>query len=95
MVGDMDENSEPERYYYWTNWVGDEDTNNPAQSTYISELGHLYLVIAKGKGIEDFFNYGYINDARCVDHGFAMCDVGDKYSKEAEDLEKVCKESEE
>lgn len=95
LVGDMDEESEPERYYYWTNWVGDDDVHNPAQSTYISELGHLYLVIAEGKGIEDFFNYGYINDARCVDHDFAMCDVGDKYSKEAEDLEKAYKESEE
>lgn len=95
MVGDMDEDSETERYYYWVDWVGDDDIHNPAQSTYISELGHLYLVIAEGKGIEDFFNYEYINDARCVDHGFAMCDVGDKYSKKAEELEKVCKEREE
>lgn len=36
LVGDMGEESEPERYYYWTNWVGDEDTNNPAQSTYVN-----------------------------------------------------------
>lgn len=69
-----------EHYSYYVDWVGDNDYVNEAQSTYISNDGHLYLVIAENKSIEDFFNLKEINDSEYIDYCFDMCDVGDKYS---------------
>ena len=71
-----------EEYSYYVNWTGDSDSSNEAQVEYISTCGHLYIVIAKDKNIEDFFDLEEINDERLVDFGFEMCNVGDKYSKE-------------
>lgn len=39
----------------------DGETKNTNQKTYISKLGHLYLVISKEKSIEDFINIDRID----------------------------------
>ena len=44
------------KYYYYVNWTGDSKYTNAAQKTYVDPCGNLYIVIADGKGIEDFFN---------------------------------------
>ena len=71
-----------EHYEYGVNWVGDSEYENEAQTTYISSGGNMYLVIAEGKGIEDFFDKGEINDEDAMDFHFDMCDVGDRYGEE-------------
>jgi len=70
-----------EHYDYYVDWVGcnDDDSENKAQTTYVSDLGNLYLVISKEKSVEDFFNKEEINDKDYVDFTFDMCSVGDKY----------------
>lgn len=44
------------KYYYYVNWTGDSKYTNDAQKTCVSPCGNLYIVIADGKEIEDFFN---------------------------------------
>lgn len=68
-----------ERYDYYLNWVGDSDYENEAQTNYISKDGHLYIVVATDKDIEDFFDWDKIDDSEYMDFHFDMCDVGDKY----------------
>lgn len=80
LVEDAFEDRPAEHFEFRTNWVGSDDTCNQAQTTYISELGNLYLVIAKGQGIEDFFDYNYINNEDCVEYHFESCHVGDRFS---------------
>lgn len=53
-----------EYYHYYTNWVGDNEYENDAQSAYISENGDLYLVIDKNKQIRDYFDYEEIDDEK-------------------------------
>ena len=36
--------------------------DNEYQKNYLSDLGSLYIVISKDKGIADFFDFGAIND---------------------------------
>lgn len=72
--------SKVEKYDYWIHWVGDSDYENEAQTNYISKDGHLYIVVAKDKGIEDFFDWDKIDDSEYMNFHFDMCDVGDKYS---------------
>lgn len=67
-------------YDYLIHWVGDSDADNEAQTSYISKDGHLYIVIAEGKTIEDFFNKENIDDSEYMDFHFYMLDVGDEYS---------------
>lgn len=62
-----------ESYEYWAKWVGDSYENNEAQTTYLSKDGHLYIVIAEGKGIEDFFSMVNINDSEYMDFHFKWC----------------------
>ena len=69
-----------ERYEYCVGWVGDSDYENEAQTSYISNGGNMYLVIAENKGIEDFFDMEEINDIDAMDFHFSMCDIGDKYA---------------
>ena len=66
-------------YSYYVDWVGDDDYENEAQSSYVSKDGHLYLVIAKDKGIPDFFDMDTIDDDEYMDSYFDMLDVGDVY----------------
>lgn len=68
-----------ECYDYWVDWVGESDYSNEAQTSYISADGNMYLVIAKDKKIEDFFDMEEINDSQYMDFHFSMCDVGDEY----------------
>ena len=68
-----------EHYDYWVDWVGESDYENEAQTSYISADGNMYLVIAKDKKIEDFFDMEEINDSQHMDFHFSMCDVGDEY----------------
>lgn len=53
-----------EHYYYLVDWNGDNDYYNDAQSNYISNDGHLYIAIAKGKSIDYFFDLESINDSK-------------------------------
>lgn len=66
-------------YSYYVDWVGDDDYENEAQSSYVSKDGHLYLVIAKDKEVSDFFDMNEINDSENIDFHFNMLDVGDVY----------------
>lgn len=66
-----------EKYSYYVHWTGDSDNYNESQIHYISKCGHLYLVIANGKSIEDFFDIDDINDGDYMDFKFDMYDVGD------------------
>lgn len=70
---------EEKKYQYYVNWVGYSDYVNDAQSTYISEDNNLYVVIAKNKEIEDFFDLEEIDDGDYMDFYFDMNDVGDEY----------------
>ncbi len=69
-----------EHYEYYVDWVGESEYENEAQTSYISSDGNMYLVIAKDKGIGDFFDMEEINDSEAMDFHFSMCDVGDEYS---------------
>lgn len=65
-------------YDYWVNWVGDSDNFNEAQTNYISKEGNLYIVIAEGKGIEDFFDMEEINDSASMKFHFKWCGMGNE-----------------
>ncbi len=71
-----------DHYSYYIDWVGDSDYSNEAQSNYISKDGHLYIVIAKGKSIEDFFNFENINDSEYTAFHFSICNIGDENKME-------------
>lgn len=78
----VEESKEPvkEYYSYFVDWVGDSDYSNEAQKVYLSGCGNLYLVIADGADIEDFFDLEKIEDEKYMDSHFSLCDIGDKYS---------------
>ncbi|MDE7425727.1 MAG: hypothetical protein K2N51_18870 [Lachnospiraceae bacterium] len=69
-----------EYYNYYVDWSGDSEYTNEAQKIYLSKDGNLYIVIADGKKLEDFFNLEEIDDGEYIDFHFDMCDVGDEYS---------------
>ena len=74
-----EETAKLENYSYYLNWVGDSDYENEAQTSYVSKDGHLYIVVAENRGIEDFFDWNKIDDSDYMDFHFDMYDVGDKY----------------
>ena len=78
----VEEGQVPRREYhdYYVDWTGDSEYTNNAQKTYLSKEGNLYIVIADGKNIEDFFVLEEIEDEGYMDFHFSMCDVGDEYS---------------
>lgn len=83
-----------EHYDYYVNWTGDSEYANEAQKTYLSKDGNLYIVIADGKKLDDFFDLEEIEDKEYMDFHFDMCDVGDEYSnpdryKNEEDSEEM------
>lgn len=63
-----------EHYDYWVDWVGESEYENNAQTNYINKEGNLYIVIAKDKGIEDFFDMDEINDEEWTNFKFSMYD---------------------
>lgn len=68
-----------EYYQFYVDWIGDRDEINDSQKTYISKSGNLYVVIADGKKIEDFYDLDDIEDDEYIDFHFSMCGVGDAY----------------
>lgn len=68
-----------EMYSYYTSWTGDSDFINESQSCYISNGGHLYLVINKDTNAHDYFEN--IDDEDYNDFRFSMYEIGDKYCK--------------
>lgn len=76
------EGQEPiiEHYNYFVHWTGEDNQENDAQKSYISKVGNLYIVIADGKDIEDFFDKEAIDDGEHMDFICSMYDIGDKYS---------------
>lgn len=71
--------------HYLTNFDDPRDIgDNSNQKVYISELGNLYLVIAAGKDIEDFFDLDYINNKEEIDFTKDMYDIGIKEEPEHE-----------
>lgn len=60
--------------------LGESNQENDAQKSYISKVGNLYVVIADGKNIEDFFVKEDIDDNEYMDFVFSMYGIGDKYS---------------
>jgi len=74
-----------ESYDYLANWVGDDDNSNEAQKTYLSKPGNLYLIIADGKKIEDFFSLEDIEDNERMELKFHL--YGDKYSNKKKNKE--------
>lgn len=66
-----------EEYRYFLDWTGESDMENEAQKSFISKSGHLYIVVADGKDVEDFFDMEYINEPECMDLYFEMLDIGD------------------
>ena len=78
----VEEGQEPiiEHYHYYIHWTGESDYVNESQKSYISNVGNLYIVIADGKNIEDFFDKEAIDDEEEMDFHCSMCDIGDKYS---------------
>jgi len=76
-------NSRVEHYEYYVNWVDESECEceNEAQTSYISYDGNMYIVIAKDKVIEDFFDMEEINDSERMDFRFSVCDVGDGYER--------------
>lgn len=60
-------------------WTGESDYENEAQKSYVSKLGHLYIVIDKDNDVDSIFGDD-INDEDYMDFHFDMCDIGDKYS---------------
>ena len=78
----VEEGQEPivEHYDYYIHWTGDSDQENDSQKSCISDVGNLYIVVADGKGIEDFFDKEAINDKEHMDFHCSMYDIGDEYS---------------
>lgn len=62
--------------YYYVDWTGDSEYTNNAQKTYLSKEGNLYIVIAEGADIEDFYDLEEIENEDYMDFHFDMCDVG-------------------
>lgn len=62
-------------YSYYVTWTGDSDIYNESQVNYISKDGHLYITIADGKSIENFFDLDAINDNEHMDYVWEMYGV--------------------
>ena len=65
--------------FYWVDYHTINDNlgeESDYQKTYLSDLGNLYLVIDKEKGIEDFFDKETINDKDAVSFTKEMYDIG-------------------
>ena len=70
-----------EHYDYYVHWTGENDQENNSQKSYISNAGNLYIVVADGKGIEDFYDKETIDNEEHMDFIFFICNVGDKCSE--------------
>lgn len=68
-----------EHYDYYVKWTGESDYANDSQVNYMSDCGNLYIVIADGKKIEDFFDLEEIKDEEYMDFYWTMYDDEDRY----------------
>ena len=59
-----------EYYDYYIDWTGDSEYKNESQKTYLSKKGNLYIVIADGSDIEEFFDLEEIEDEDYMDFHF-------------------------
>ena len=50
------ETPQTESYHYAVAWTGDSDYINSSQTTYVSDAGHLYIVISDKQTFEDIFD---------------------------------------
>lgn len=66
------------KYSYDVDWHEDDEFNNRYQKSYISELGHLYIVIVANKDIFDVFDKEEIEDKEWMESRFDMMDVPNK-----------------
>lgn len=80
------DNDWSESHHYYVNWVGDDDYENDAQKSYLSKDNNLYIVIADGKNVEDFFDTEEINDSEYMDSYFLLLEVGNKYGSQNDNL---------
>lgn len=78
----VEDGQEPitEHYYYFVHWTGEDSQENDSQKSYVSKVGNLYIVIADGKNIEDFFYKESIDDSDHMDFICSMYDIGDEHS---------------
>lgn len=82
-------NPKEEKYYYHINWSGDSDYDNSSQKSYISTLGHLYIVIDdelnQNKTFNDYFLPEIIDDEQYMSFHMHMFDISNKNHKEDEE----------
>lgn len=65
-----------ETYKYLVDWVGEDEYSNPAQKTYLSKCGNLYIVVSNERDIADCFSIERIDDKEYMNFHFQMLDVG-------------------
>ena len=71
-----EKNPYTEEYNYLVTWTGGDCTND-VQANYVSNLGHLYIVIKENANFSDFFDLEELNDEESMKFHFTMLDVGD------------------
>ena len=78
----VDENNKETIYQYYVSYEEKEPDKlgspNIYQSSYISNLGNLYILIDKNKKIDEVIDYNVINDEKNMDFHFTMLDIGEK-----------------
>ena len=78
----VDENNKETIYQYYVSYEEKEPgklgSPNIYQSSYISNLGNLYILIAKNKKIDEVIDYNVINDEKNMDFHFTMFDIGEE-----------------
>ena len=80
---DETEHNEPIRFTVFWN-----DTNNEcnfAQKSYLSDLGHMYIVIGDNISLEDVFDFKTINDWRTMNFHMEAMKIGDKNNTEEDE----------
>ena len=70
-----EDGSATEHYYYWVHWTGDNECFNDSEKSYISENGHLYIVISENEEIKDYFDMNVINNADEIGFKMSMYDI--------------------
>lgn len=71
------EGVDEQTYQYYVNWTGESEYENTAQSTFVSDSGNLYLIIADGKDVFDFFNEETIQEKNYTKWAFWYLDSED------------------
>ena len=82
LVADEDDDDpiKSKKFDYLITWTGDNEYENDAQKSYISDLGNLYLAISKDKTIDDLYDLQDINNANSMGVHFDLLNIC-KYKK--------------